>query len=169
MLTPASAAEAGHVADGIGFPLESRCDMQALFGQSNAWKVSELSWDVFQQFSRTQPFRMEVPMRQTLDHWQVTLLGSLSGRVVLVGSQRHGQWIRTSPVLEVRLVGANRQPMAVTESGTSYLLGELAAGFSLDDAEQWVHDKMRTATAPEALVLPGASGPRDAFGLQRPL
>jgi hypothetical protein len=143
--------------------------MNALFDHSSAWKVSALSWEDFQQFSRTQPFQVNRPPPPTLAHWQVTLLGCLSGRVVLAGSPLHGQWIRTTPVHEVRIVGPNRQPMAITESGTDYLLGEMAAGFSLDDAEAWVLAMMRKTAPLEWHPVAMSAGARDSFGLHQPV
>ena len=82
-------------------------------------------------------------LNPTIEAWSVVghdrIVGTLHNRP----GAAEGKTIITSPVLEVRLVGELRNPVAFTESGSAYWLGTPSASFGLDQAEHFVWFKSR--------------------------
>jgi hypothetical protein len=76
------------------------------------------------------------------------LVGSVHGRA----DTADGKTIVTTPVLQVRLMGARRSPVAFTQSGSAYWLGDPAETYGMDAAEQFVWTKSR-AVAPAPATL----------------
>ncbi|NML48424.1 hypothetical protein HHL11_32055 [Ramlibacter sp. G-1-2-2] len=67
-----------------------------------------------------------------------------------------GKTIITSPVVQIRFMGARKSPVAFTASGSAYWLGEPAASFGPDQAESflWFKSRQRPAAAGGAAVDP---------------
>jgi hypothetical protein len=89
---------------------------------------------------------------QSIHEW------SISGQNRVVGSVHNrpgvadGKTIMTSPVLEIRLMGDPKMPVAFTESGNAYWLCEPSNSFGFDKAEAFVwemsrSDRVRSAPA----------------------
>ncbi|MGV3572609.1 MAG: hypothetical protein ACO1PB_18590 [Ramlibacter sp.] len=75
---------------------------------------------------------------QEIRDWCVAGDDSIVGNVYHRPGHADGETIITSPVVQVRLVGEARIPMAITESGSSYWLGAPSRRFGLDKAEAFV-------------------------------
>jgi hypothetical protein len=86
---------------------------------------------------------------QLIVQWAVVghdrLLGTMFGRNGQGGTPRT---VMTSPVVQVRLVGTSSRPVAVTESGSAYRLGEPSELFGQARAEKFVTAKARPPGAP---------------------
>src|SRR5687768_6296417 len=88
---------------------------------------------------------------QEIRDWCVAGDDSIVGNVYHRPGHADGETIITSPVVQVRLVGDARIPMAVTESGSSYWLGAPSRRFGLEQAEDFVR---RLSTAVRAVGIP---------------
>ena len=86
---------------------------------------------------------------QTIVQWSVVghdrLIGTIFGRLGKGGAPRT---VMTSPVVKVRLVGAEGRPVAITQSGSVYRLGEPAEVFGQARAEKFVTAKARPPGEP---------------------
>lgn len=89
----------------------------------------------------------EATPQQTIREWSVTANGRLVGAVFNRPGQADGRTILTSRVVEVRLLGEPASPVAFTESGTAYWLGDPSAQFGLDQAETFVWRMSRAEPA----------------------
>ena len=78
--------------------------------------------------------------QQTIREWSVMGTNRLSGRVYNRPGKADGGNIVTTPVrrVELRRSEGNRYPVAITSSGSEYLLGDPARHFGLDKAEDFV-------------------------------
>jgi hypothetical protein len=85
---------------------------------------------------------------QTLRQWRVGADQRIVGAVYNRPGQADGQTIMTSPVLEVRFMGARKTPVAFTESGNTYWLAEPSAGWGIDEAEAFVWRMSRRDLVP---------------------
>ncbi|NML44037.1 hypothetical protein HHL11_09775 [Ramlibacter sp. G-1-2-2] len=85
---------------------------------------------------------------QTIRRWSVVGNGRLMGSVFNRPGQGDGKTIMTSPVVQVRLVGEPPAPLAFTESGNAYWLGEPADSFGVERAKGFVDEKSRRADPP---------------------
>jgi hypothetical protein len=85
----------------------------------------------------------------TIVQWSVVghdrLLGTIFGPLGQGGAPRT---VMTSPVVQVRLVGTSGRPVAFTESGSAYRLGEPAELFGQARAEKFVTAKARPPGQP---------------------
>ena len=87
---------------------------------------------------------------QTIEHWSVVGHDRIVGTVHHRPGQSDGKTIITSPVLQVRLMGVTRAPVAFTESGSTYWLGTPSTSFGMGQAEHFVWFKSRSPS--EALT-----------------
>lgn len=78
------------------------------------------------------------PRHPGVEKWSVVGHDRIVGTVYNRPGTSDGKTVVTSPVLQVRLMGPKRAPMAFTASGSAYWLGEPATSFGLDKAEQFV-------------------------------
>jgi hypothetical protein len=85
---------------------------------------------------------------QTIVKWAVVGSDRLIGAIHHRPGTASGKTIMTSPVVQVRFMGVQRTPVAFTESGNAYWLGEPADSFGLDRAEAFVWQKSRAEVAP---------------------
>lgn len=85
---------------------------------------------------------------QTIRRWSVVGNDRLMGSVYNRPGRGDGKTIMTSPVVQVRLVGEPPFPLAFTESGNAYWLGEPADSFGVERAKQFVAQKSRQADPP---------------------
>jgi hypothetical protein len=89
------------------------------------------------------------PREQTIVQWSVVghdrLLGTIFGPLGQGGAPRT---VMTSPVVQVRLMGTSGRPVAFTESGSAYRLGEPAELFGQARAEKFVAAKARPPGQP---------------------
>jgi hypothetical protein len=85
---------------------------------------------------------------QTIRKWSVVGNGRLMGTLCNGPGQADGKTIMTSPVVQVRPMGELRAPVAFTESGNAYCLGDPAPAFGLERAEHFIWHKLRAAVAP---------------------
>lgn len=86
---------------------------------------------------------------RTIVQWSVVghdrLLGTIFGPLGQGGAPKT---VMTSPVVQVRLVGSAGRPVAYTESGSAYRLGEPAELFGQARAEKFVTAKARPPGQP---------------------
>jgi hypothetical protein len=75
---------------------------------------------------------------QEIRDWCVAGDDTIVGNVYHRPGNADGETIVTSPVVQVRLTGAARIPLALTASGNSYWLGAPSRRFGLDKAEAFV-------------------------------
>lgn len=94
---------------------------------------------------------------QEIRDWCVAGDDSIAGNVYHRPGHADGETIITSPVVQVRLVGAARIPMAVTESGSAYWLGAPSRRFGLAQAEAFVARMSTTVRAVGTRRPPGFS------------
>ena len=92
--------------------------------------------------------------RQTIIKWSVVGHDRLLGRVYDRPGQGDGQAVMTSPVVQVRRMGEQRWPVAVTASGTAYWLGAPAQAFGVARAEQFVRHKSQALASQAQPALP---------------
>jgi hypothetical protein len=78
-----------------------------------------------------------------IEQWSVVGHDRIVGTVHNRPGASDGRTIITSPVLQVRLMGEPRIPVAFTESGSAYRLGTPSASFGIDQAEHFVWFKSR--------------------------
>jgi hypothetical protein len=80
------------------------------------------------------------PKQQTIREWSVIGTNRLSGRVYNRPGKVDGGNVVTTPVrrVELRRGATNLYPVAITNSGSEYLLGDPARHFGLDKAEDFV-------------------------------
>lgn len=90
------------------------------------------------------------PKQQTIQNWSVVGDNRIVGSAYNRPGQADGKTVLTSPVLQIRLMGAGGIPVAFTESGSAYWLGDPSPKFGIDAAEAFVWRLSRTGTAPEA-------------------
>jgi hypothetical protein len=76
--------------------------------------------------------------QQGIRNWSVVGDDRIVGAVYNRPGQADGKTIMTSPVLQVRLMGEHNTPVAFTESGTAYWLGDPSPKFGIDQAEAFV-------------------------------
>jgi len=83
---------------------------------------------------------------QRIENWGVVANDRLSGAVLNRAGHRDGAMIVTSAVVEVRLMGggdwSDTYPVAFTESGNAYRLGQPSRSFGMDRAERFIHAKL---------------------------
>jgi len=83
---------------------------------------------------------------QRIEDWGVVANDRLAGAVHNRAGHRDGAMIVTSPVVEVRLMGgggwSDTYPVAFTESGNSYRLGQPSSSYGMGRAEQFIHAKL---------------------------
>lgn len=82
-----------------------------------------------------------------IERWAVVGRDRIAGTVFNRPGASDGKTIITSPVVEVRMMGAIPAPVAFTESGSAYRLGEPAAHYGIDRAEHFVWFKSRQLDA----------------------
>jgi hypothetical protein len=78
-----------------------------------------------------------------IEQWSVVGHDRIVGIVHNRPGASDGKTIITSPVLQVRMMGQLRIPVAFNESGSAYRLGTPAASFGVDQAEHFVWFKSR--------------------------
>lgn len=93
------------------------------------------------------PFLPEAPPPGllTIRKWSVVGNDRIMGNVFNRSKQVEGKTIMTSPVVQVRLLGELRTPVAFTQSGSAYWLAEPAAGYGIERAARFVAQKVRMA------------------------
>jgi hypothetical protein len=89
---------------------------------------------------------------QRIEDWGVVANDRLSGAVHNRAGHRDGAMIVTSPVVEIRLMGSgdwsDTYPVAFTESGNAYRLGQPSNSFGIERAEQFINAKLTGPSAP---------------------
>jgi len=85
----------------------------------------------------------------TIRRWSVVGNDRIMGSVSERSRPGDGKTIMTSPVVQVRLLGELRTPLAITQSGSAYWLADPAENFGLERATRFVAQKARAATPPE--------------------
>lgn len=83
----------------------------------------------------------------TIEGWSVAGHDRIVGTLRDMGSPSHGRKIITSPVMRVRLAGADGTPVAQTQSGSRYALAIPAASFGAQNAEHFVRFKCAVPSA----------------------
>jgi len=95
---------------------------------------------------------------QRIENWGVVANERLAGAVHNRAGHRDGAMIVTSPVVEIRLMGAggwsDTYPVAFTESGNAYRLGQPSSSFGIQRAEQFIHAKLPADSRPEQREVP---------------
>ncbi|WBY01942.1 hypothetical protein PE066_21275 [Ramlibacter tataouinensis] len=83
---------------------------------------------------------------QRIEKWGVVGGTRIAGTVYDRPGHMDGGSIVTSPVVEVRMMGAGawpgRYPVAFTESGSAYRLGEPSPSFGTDQAEAFIQSRL---------------------------
>ncbi|HYD76499.1 hypothetical protein [Ramlibacter sp.] len=83
---------------------------------------------------------------QRIEQWGVVGRNRLAGTVYDRPGHKDGGTIVTSPVVEVRMLGAGTwpgtYPVAFTESGSTYRLGEPSPSFGADCAGGFIRSKL---------------------------
>lgn len=83
---------------------------------------------------------------QRIEKWGVVGGNRLAGTVYDRPGQKDGGMIVTSPVVEIRMLGAGTwpgtYPVAFTESGSAYRLGEPSPAFGADCADGFIRSKL---------------------------
>lgn len=96
---------------------------------------------------------------QRIEKWGVVCGNRLAGTVYDRPGHKDGGMIVTSPVVEVRMVGTGTWPgtcpVAFTESGSAYRLGEPSPSFGIDCADGFIRSKLAARNAP---IQAGRSG-----------
>jgi hypothetical protein len=77
-----------------------------------------------------------------LQEWSTPDGSHLAGQVYGHPSYPDGTAVTTSPIVLVRLTGAERKPVAYTRSGSIYCLGEPSESFGQAKAEAFVIEKL---------------------------
>lgn len=90
---------------------------------------------------------------RTIHGWSVVGYDRVVGRVRAAGDAR-GKSIMTSPILRISFLGQARTPVALTQSGSLYVLGEPAESFGTGRAQDFLHYKAGEATAPGVQPAP---------------
>ncbi|MDB5750295.1 MAG: hypothetical protein JWP65_716 [Ramlibacter sp.] len=85
---------------------------------------------------------------QEIRQWSVAGDDRVVGLVYNRPGHADGQTIVTSRVVQVRLMGPAGTPVAFTESGSAYWLGDPARRFGLDNAETFVWRLSRNEPPP---------------------
>lgn len=89
-----------------------------------------------------------------IEQWSIVGYDRVVGTVFNRPGASDGKTIISSPVVQVRIFGKERAPVAFTESGSAYRLGEPAAHFGIDQAEHFIWYKSRqpeyASTRPDA-------------------
>jgi len=83
-----------------------------------------------------------------INGWSVVGHDRLVGAAYNRPGESDGKTIITSPVVQVRFMGALKSPVAFTASGSAYWLGEPAPSFGLDQAENFLWFKSRQRPSP---------------------
>lgn len=89
-----------------------------------------------------------------IEKWAVVGHDRIVGTAFNRDSATDGHTVITSPVAFVRMMGGMATPVAFTESGSAYWLGEPAAHFGMDRAEHFVWFKSRRPEAQPVEVDP---------------
>lgn len=99
--------------------------------------------------AKAEAVEREREREQIIVRWSVVgrdrLLGTIFGPLGQGGAPRT---VMTSPVVQVRLVGSSGRPVAFTESGSAYRLGEPSELFGQARAEKFVTAKARPPGEP---------------------
>lgn len=77
---------------------------------------------------------------RTIHGWSVVGYDRVVG-LVRAGGDPRGKAIMTSPVLRVSFLGKARTPVALTQSGSLYVLGEPADSFGAERAQDFLRYK----------------------------
>ena len=97
---------------------------------------------------------------QRIEKWGVVGGNRLAGTVFDRPGHKDGGMIVTSPVVEIRMLGAGTwpgtYPVAFTESGSAYRLGEPSPSFGTDCADGFIRSKLSARGLP---IEPGRSRP----------
>jgi hypothetical protein len=88
--------------------------------------------------------KSQLEQHQTIRNWAVTGNDRLVGAIYNRPGHVDCKTIMTSSVLQVRLMGEHNTPVAFTESGNAYWLGEPSVAYGLDKAESFVWEKSRS-------------------------
>lgn len=88
---------------------------------------------------------MSQQQNQTIRKWSLTGDDRIFGAVYNRPGHRDGRPITTSPVVRVLLMGAEGHPVALTESGSIYWLGEPCESFGIDAALAFIREKSGAA------------------------
>lgn len=83
----------------------------------------------------------------TIHGWSVVGYDRVVG-LLRTGSGDRGKAIMTSPVLRISFIGKSRTPVALTQSGSLYALGEPAEGFGAERARHFLDYKAADARKP---------------------
>ena len=89
----------------------------------------------------------------TIHEWSVVGYDRIVG-LVRAGPDPRGKAIMTSPVLRISFLGAARTPVALTQSGSLYSLGEPAEGFGTQRAQDFLRYKAGETAAPGVQPAP---------------
>lgn len=89
-----------------------------------------------------------------IDKWAVVGHDRIVGTLANRSSAADGRTVITSPVVHVRLMGESLTPVAFTQSGSAYWLGEPAGHFGTGQAEHFIWFKSRRIEAQPAQVDP---------------
>lgn len=98
--------------------------------------------------------RMGQELQILIRDWSIVGNDRIVGTVHNRPGHADGRTIMTSPVVQVRLMGAHQVPVAFTESGSIYWLGDPSEKFGLDKAETFVWEKSRSVPPPPKTVDP---------------
>jgi hypothetical protein len=89
----------------------------------------------------------------TIHEWSVVGYDRIVG-MVRAGTDPRGKAIMTSPVLRISFLGAARTPIALTQSGSLYSLGEPADGFGTERAQDFLRYKAGETATPAVQPAP---------------
>jgi hypothetical protein len=90
---------------------------------------------------------------RTIHAWSVVGYDRIVG-MVRAGTDPRGKAIITSPVLRISFLGAARTPIALTQSGSLYSLGEPAVSFGTERAQDFLRYKAGEPPAPPIQPAP---------------
>lgn len=88
-----------------------------------------------------------------IDAWSIVGYDRIVG-MLRAAADLPGKTIMTSPVLRISFLGAARMPIALTQSGSLYALGEPADTFGNERAQDFLRYKAGEATPPSAVPAP---------------
>lgn len=88
-----------------------------------------------------------------IDGWSIVGYDRIVG-MLRATADLPAKTIMTSPVLRISFLGAARTPIALTQSGSLYALGEPADSFGSERAQDFLRYKAGEAAAPGAVPAP---------------